>query len=105
MKAAGSLESRAFPALPLTAVDFSAVADLDHPDGQLGVLYRIDDAVVPLTKAVLFLTGELFAPHGTGLLGKASYSFDDPLQVIFGDGVQILPDRILEKDAIDGHWP
>jgi hypothetical protein len=98
-----SLKSRAWAAL--TAVDFPAVADLDYPDSQLGVLYRIDDTVVPLTKAILFLAGEFFATHGTGLLGKASYAFDDPLQVIFGNGVQVLPDRLFKKDAINGHWP
>ena len=89
----------------LDSVDFPAVADLDHPNGQLRVLYRIADAVISLAKAVFFLAGEFFATKGPGICGKAFYSLDDPSQVVFWDGIQILPDRILEKEVINGHWP
>jgi hypothetical protein len=81
------------------------MAYLDHPYGQLGILYRIDDAVISLAKKVFFLTGEFFAAKGAGICGKAAYALHDPLQVVSRDGIQILPDRILEKEAIDGHWP
>ena len=97
--------ARALTVLILDSVEFSTVADLDHPDGQLGILYRIDDAVISLAKTVFFLTGEFFATNGTGMSGKASHSLDDPLQVVFWDGIQVLPDRIFEENAIDGHWP
>jgi hypothetical protein len=71
----------------------------------LGILYRIDDTVISLTEPVFFLAGEFFATNGPGLCGKAFYSLDDPAQAVSGDGFQILPDRILEKQAINGHRP
>ena len=97
--------ARALTVLILDSVEFSTVADLDHPDGQLGILYRIDDAVISLAKAVFFLAGEFFATKRPGICGKVFYSLDDPSQVVFWDGIQILPDRILEKEVINGHWP
>ena len=81
------------------------MADFDHPHGQLGVLDRVDDAVITLANPVPFLAGELFAANGAGVFGKGADSLHDPLQVVFGDGVQVLPDRLLKEDAIDGHWP
>jgi hypothetical protein len=81
------------------------VAYLDHPDSQFGILYRIDDAVISLANTVFLLTGELFTANGTGISGKVSDTLYDPLQVVFGDGIEVLSDRILEKYAIDGHWP
>ena len=86
-------------------VNFATVTDLDYPDGQFEILYRIDDSVVPLTNAVFFLAGELFAPCRAGIFGKVSDTLDDPLQIVPGDGCKILPDRIFEKNAIGGHWP
>lgn len=86
-------------------VDFATMADLDHPYCQFGILYRIDDAVVPLAHAVFLLAGEFFAPCRPGIFGKVSDTLDDPLQVVLGDGSKILPDRLFEKDAIGGHWP
>jgi hypothetical protein len=86
-------------------VDFATVANLDHPDGQFGILYRIDDAVIPLANAIFLLTGELFASSGPWIFGKVSYPNDDPLQVVIGNAIEVLPDRILEKYTIDGHWP
>jgi hypothetical protein len=50
-------------------VDFTAVADVDHPDGHLGILYRINNAVIPLANAVLLLAGELFTTNGARILG------------------------------------
>jgi hypothetical protein len=79
------------------------MTDFDHPDNELGILYRVDDAVISLTKTVFFLTGEFFASNWTGVCGKAFDPIDDPLQVICRDYIQVLPDRIFEKDAIDGH--
>jgi len=86
-------------------VDFAPMTDLDYPNGQFGILYRIDDAVVPLPNTVFFLAGKLFASCRTGAFGKVSDSLDDPLQIVLGDGSKILSDRIFEKDAIGGHWP
>jgi len=62
------------------SVDFPASADLDHPYGQLGILYRIDDTVISLAKPVFFLAGELFAAKGPGICGKAAYARHDPMQ-------------------------
>jgi hypothetical protein len=86
------------------SVDFAAVADLYHTDCQYSVLYRVDDTVVTLPSAVFFLAGKFFAADGTGGIGQTSDSFQNPSQVVSGDGIQILPDRILEKDAKYGHW-
>jgi len=93
------------PVVILYSVDFSAVSDLDHPDSQLGILDRIDDAVISLTKAIFFQVRKFFATNRTWVCGKTFYPFDDPLQVFFWDGIQVFPDRIFEKEVIDGHWP
>lgn len=85
------------------AVDFASVADFDHPYCQFELLYGVDDAVVPLANAVSFLAREFFTTDRPWIAGKRSYSLNDPMQVIFRNGRQILPDGILEKDAISGH--
>ena len=84
-------------------VDFATVADFDHPDGKFGILYRIDDAVIPLANAIFFLSGELFRSRWAGIFGKAADTLDDSLQVAPGDGGKIPPDRVFEKYVIGGH--
>ena len=37
------------------AVDLPAVGDLHHPYGQFAILYRVDDAVIPLANTISFL--------------------------------------------------
>lgn len=86
-------------------VNFSSVADLDHPDGQFVILDRIDNAVISLTNAVFFLSGELFASNWTGIFDKSADPIDDPLQVAPWNSFKVLPDGISEKNIIGGHWP
>jgi len=66
------------------------VADFDHPNGQLIILSRTDNAVIPLANAVFFLSGELFAANGARIISKSTDLLHYLLQGFIGDGVQIL---------------
>jgi len=67
------------------SINCTPVSDLDHPNGQLKILYRVNNAVIPLTNAVLLLAGELFTTSGARILGQGTDSFHDPLYVAFLD--------------------
>ena len=75
-----------------TSIDFAPVADLDHQNDQFEILDCIDDVVIPLAQAVFFLSGEFFATERPGIFRQAADPLDDPLQIVLGDGIEILPD-------------
>src|SRR5512133_666452 len=73
--------------IKLVSINLAAVADLDHPDRQLGILNRVDNTVIPLANAVFFLAGELLTPDGPGIFGKSPDPFHDQFHEIVRDGI------------------
>jgi hypothetical protein len=88
-----------------TPVDLTPIADLYHPEIQLVILDGIDDPVPALAKSIFFLSAQFFTAFRAGILSQSGYSVHDPLQFQARDGVQVFPDRFLEKYAIGDHWP
>lgn len=87
------------------AIYFPTVADLDHPDSQFKILYRIDDAVIPLTNAEPLLSGKFFTAVRPRLKSKSGNPLHDPLQITLGDVVKLFLSGRFKENAINGHLP
>jgi hypothetical protein len=66
------------------------VSDLDNDDERLGVVDRIEHAVVPLAEAELILAGKFLTTRRPGFFCKSSDLRDEALAVLQWDGLDFL---------------
>ena len=72
------------------------MAHLDDGHGDNVVINRVQDAIVSLPDAIPFVGGELFCTGRSWILGQTIDSFQDALDVLFGNRAKILGNRLLE---------
>ena len=81
-----------------------AMTNFHHEDYQFLISDRIDDSVLTLSNAVLFLTRKLLAACRTWIFSKLTNAGNDTLAVPLGaDRLDFLYSRWLDEDAISCH--
>lgn len=78
-------------------VDVASIANPDDGDNQLLIDDFVENAVVALAKAILLLSGELFATGWSRLSREALDPLDDALTILGGYGLQLLGGRPLKR--------
>jgi hypothetical protein len=86
-----------------SAIDVLSVSDSYHGDSAFFVLDGVYNAITPLPQSISILTGKLFAPWSARINREPFDASEDFSQILFGNVIEILLNRFLEKEAICGH--
>jgi len=79
------------------------VSDLNDDDDGLGVIDRIENAVVPLAEAEFLLAGQFLTTRWPRALCEAADLRDQALAILQRDGLEFLGRRGLDLKAITCH--
>ena len=90
-------------ALSQPIVDVTSVSNPHNPDGEILILYRVDDAIVSLADAVALVAGKLFVAGRPWLTREQSNAVEYPFQVSLRNALKILRDRTPKEHSIFAH--
>lgn len=88
----------------ILAVDIFAVADLDYIDHQILVFDGVDDSVTSLSKTLLILAGQFFAPRRSRAFFQLPNALDNPPAILLQrNGLNVLDRRGFNQNSIFCH--
>ena len=88
----------------ILTVDVFAVGDLDDINYQILIFYGVDNSVTSLSKTILVLAGQLFAPRWSRVFCEPADTVNDPPAILLqGDGLDFLDRRRFYQNSIFCH--
>jgi hypothetical protein len=87
----------------MSSIYVSAVPNLEDRHLSSRVIDEIDDPIVPLSKAVLVVSGELLAARRPRLICEGADPLDQTPAVLARKSIEFLGRRCLDQKTICGH--